>query len=213
MSTSHTVRSGECLSSIAKAYGFADWHRIYDAPENASFKQARPNPDLIYPGDVVVIPDTDSPAVSLGTGQNHVIEIGEPTTKLRLVLEVTESYQYELTIDGNVISGSTDGKSPIEQPIRPDLAEATLTVWPASATRDIAKTWTLLLGVLDPVDELSGVQGRLQNLGYYSGPLDGRSSAECDDAIARFQDDEKLDTSSGLTDETRERLRKRHDGS
>ena len=212
MPISHTVKRGECLSSIAKAYGFADWRRIYDAPDNATFRQTRPNPDLIYPGDVVSIPDTTSPTLSLGTGKSHAIEIEEPTATLRLLLEVSESYQYELDIDGKLINGSTDGKSPVEQPIRPDLAEAKLTVWPASAGRDVATTWTLMLGVLDPIDELSGVQGRLQNLGYYSGPLNGRTSSECDYAIEHFQNDEHLDPTAGMTDETRGRLRKRHDG-
>src|SRR4249920_494288 len=57
MSTTHTVLQGECLSSIAHDFGFGDWHVIYDHPQNASFKTKRPNPNLIYPGDELFIPD------------------------------------------------------------------------------------------------------------------------------------------------------------
>lgn len=52
----HTVKAGECLSSIAASYGFRDYRTICDHPSNAAFRAKRPNPNLIYPGDVVMIP-------------------------------------------------------------------------------------------------------------------------------------------------------------
>lgn len=53
----HVVRQGECLSAIAKRYGFASYRIIYDHPDNAELRRARPNPNLLFPGDVIVIPD------------------------------------------------------------------------------------------------------------------------------------------------------------
>ena len=57
MSTTYTVRPGDTLTKIARDHGFANWRTIYNAPENASFRAKRPNPDRIFPGDVIVIPD------------------------------------------------------------------------------------------------------------------------------------------------------------
>jgi hypothetical protein len=56
MPTPHTVARGESLSRIAVKYRVPSWREIYRAPENAAFRRKRPNPDLIYPGDVVIIP-------------------------------------------------------------------------------------------------------------------------------------------------------------
>ena len=53
----HTVIRGDCLSSIAKQYGFSDYKTIYDHPQNQAFKQKRPNPNLIMAGDEIFIPE------------------------------------------------------------------------------------------------------------------------------------------------------------
>ena len=57
MPITYTVRSGDTLGKIAGKHGFKDYREIYDHPANAIFKAKRPNPGLIYPGDVIVIPD------------------------------------------------------------------------------------------------------------------------------------------------------------
>jgi hypothetical protein len=63
MAKNYTVVSGDTLTGIAKKHGFADWRTIYNHPSNAPFKAKRPNPDKIFPGDVLVIPDTQGPPV------------------------------------------------------------------------------------------------------------------------------------------------------
>ena len=45
---------------IAKDHGFADWREIYYHPDNNAFRTKRPNPDKIYPGDVLNIPARSS---------------------------------------------------------------------------------------------------------------------------------------------------------
>jgi hypothetical protein len=56
MAQNHIVVKGDTLSGIAKKHGFKDWRTIYNDPSNAAFRRKRPNPNLIFPGDVVVIP-------------------------------------------------------------------------------------------------------------------------------------------------------------
>ncbi len=52
----YTVQSGDNLSAIARRFGLRSWQEIYNLPENADFRRRRPNPNLIFPGDVVMIP-------------------------------------------------------------------------------------------------------------------------------------------------------------
>ncbi len=61
MSFLYTVQSGDTLTLIAKRHGLSSWRDIYFAPENAAFRQKRPNPDRIFPGDVVTIPGGGAP--------------------------------------------------------------------------------------------------------------------------------------------------------
>jgi LysM domain-containing protein/papain like cysteine protease AvrRpt2 len=55
----YVVVSGDTLSRIAGRHGIRFWQNIYLATENARFRSARANPDLIRPGDRIHIPDRD----------------------------------------------------------------------------------------------------------------------------------------------------------
>lgn len=57
MAKQYTVVWGDTLTKIAKNHGFDDWRVIYNHPSNAAFKAKRPNPDKIFVGDIIVIPD------------------------------------------------------------------------------------------------------------------------------------------------------------
>jgi len=216
MPTQHVVTQGECLSSIAKSYGFPDFRTIYDDPANADFKKLRPNPNLIYPGDVLVIPDVNAPTFTLATGKVHGFVVKRPKASLSLQAEVMTSHFYRLVVGDRTFSGRTDGSAPIEHPIPPDAATGRIELWPATSGNEKAQAglfgWDLQLGALDPVDELSGVQSRLANLGYYNGPVDGAQNDDLSLAVARFQGDEKLAVSGDIDDDTRDALRQRHDG-
>jgi LysM repeat protein len=57
MSTPYVVKAGDTLSNIARRNGNLNWQQIYYHPDKNSFRRRRPNPDLIYPGDILMIPD------------------------------------------------------------------------------------------------------------------------------------------------------------
>jgi hypothetical protein len=61
MSQPYSVKWGDTLTKIAHAHGFASWKEIYYHDDNWRFRQQRPNPDKIYVGDILMIPDR-SPA-------------------------------------------------------------------------------------------------------------------------------------------------------
>ena len=52
------VRKGDNLWDIVGKYGFPpkDWKKIYNAPYNKEFKKKRPDPNVIQPGDIFVLP-------------------------------------------------------------------------------------------------------------------------------------------------------------
>ena len=45
------------MSSIAALYGFADYQLIYGDGANAELRRLRPNPNVLYPGDRVFVPE------------------------------------------------------------------------------------------------------------------------------------------------------------
>jgi len=77
-----------------------------------------------------------------------------------------------------------------------------------------AEKFVFNLGHIDPITEISGVQGRLANLGMYSGPIDGESSQELTEAIRAFQRKNLSESeATGLMDDkTRDKLKQLHGG-
>jgi N-acetylmuramoyl-L-alanine amidase len=66
------------------------------------------------------------------------------------------------------------------------------------------------LGDLDPVQEVSGVQGRLNNLGFPCGPVDGVLGSMTQAALRAFQAHVGIDPSGEVDTQTRERLVAEH---
>lgn len=218
MSLSYVVTSGDCLSSIAARFGFADWRTIYEAPENADFKARRPNPNLIYPGDVVIIPAKTEKSVALASGASHRVRVRREPTHLRVGVEVDGTHRYLLEVGGQRFRGTTRGESPIEHVIQPEARRGLLRLWPDTADApeeppDDALAWSLDIGALDPVEEVSGVQGRLSNLGYYHGPLHGEVDELTSAAIRWFQADSGHDETGEIDQQLRDALVEAHDGS
>jgi N-acetylmuramoyl-L-alanine amidase len=203
----HTARQGECFSSIAKQYGFANWRTIYDHPENAALRQKRPNPNTLAPGDVIFIPAKQVKQEQAQTGTTHEFTRTELRTRLRIVLKDSEykpigDKRYRLAIDGNATEGTTSSDGLLEQLIPEDAMAAELTLWFDESTHGV---WKLNVGALDPVDVDSGVRSRLRNLGY---PCEGDEMTE---GLRAFQTREKIEVTGKVDDATRTRLTERHD--
>jgi N-acetylmuramoyl-L-alanine amidase len=189
----HIVEQGEYLARIAKDYGFSDWHTIYDHPENAELKKKRPNPDILLPGDEIFIPDKQPKQESCPTEKKSHFQVKVPKAWLKIVLKDSEgkalSHQaYTLTVATMTCKGTTDGAGSLQQkiPIGVELGQLTLD--------KLGLVWTLKIGHLDPVHDegqdmaiISGLQARLNNLGYACGDVDGDLGEQTIEALKDFQ--------------------------
>jgi hypothetical protein len=216
----YTVRQGDCLSSIAKKWGFTAYETIYQDPGNAAFREKRPNPNIIFPGDILYIPDRSVKEIPCATDQLHCFSMNREKVYLRLCLQDDlhqpfANAKYRLRVEGEWYEGATDSAGMVLQEIPPDAVDGEITVFPlADDPSDEGYTFQLKLGHLDPIDEVSGVDGRLVNLGF--GPTDTENPAWSDDdrveALKTFQDRFGLEITGQADDATRDKLREMHDG-
>ena len=98
MGKKHVVKRGECLSRIARAYGFKSYRELYDHPDNAAFKARRPDPNLIQPGDELQIPERKGSKAEGSTGGTEEVKV-----ELPLVIEAVGFVQ-----DAEVREDATD---------------------------------------------------------------------------------------------------------
>ena len=219
MGIQYTVQQGDCLSSIAQTWGFSDYKPIYFASENAAFREKRPNPNIIFPGDILFIPDRRINERPCSTDQLHRFVAPQPGVYLRLCLkdDLHQPYRnskYRLRVDFDDYEGRSDGNGMVEQRIPATAAEGEITIFPADGDdSDAGYTFTLNLGHLDPIDETSGVDARLINLGF--GPPDAESDGLSDDArieaLQAFQDRFGLEVTGEVDEATRRKLKELHD--
>lgn len=220
MVTEHTVMQGEHLSLIARQYGFGDWRTIYNDPLNSEFRQKRPNPDVLYPGDQLNIPDKEPKVVIAQTEKRHRFVKTIRNLSLRITVRDCAGHavarkRYKLEIgpatSPMVREGNTSDDGLIEQTIPTDSQEGRLTLWEGNGqeTNELFK-WNIRIGFLDPVDKITGVQARLKNLGFFRGAIDGSDDARTRAAIISFQNRYGLPANGVLEAQTMNKLLEIH---
>ena len=207
----HYVKSGEYLSLIGCNYGIP-WQKIWDDPANAAFKEKRKDPNVLYPGDELMIPVVDPAEYSCATDQRHKFIISAALNKICIVIRdelnnPLKGVEYVIDIAGYPqIKGKTADDGKVKADVAENLDSARLTF------PQLNRSFVLEIGQLDPVSRISGVQQRLRNLGFDPGPIDGIIGPLTRGAIARFQSWKGM-TPTGRADKaTREALEKEHEG-
>lgn len=199
----YIVSKGDSIPSIAKAKGFF-WKTIWNHGNNSALKSKRKNPNVLFSGDEVYIPALVTKSETKGTDARHKFKRkGEP---VKIVIKLFKSdgtprknEAYVLAIEKKEYKGNTDGEGQIKQSIPNDAKSGMVTL---TKTHE---SFPISIGGLDPVDEVSGVQQRLNNLGF-----DCPDSGQHDDATTRalenFQAQNKLDVSGKIDDATKSKL-------
>lgn len=203
----YPVKQGDTLYKIAKKYGFSDWRTIYNHADNAEFRKKRPNPNIIYPGDKIVIPDKETKEDSGATEQRHRFRSKGDRQWLLIVLKDASNQPltntpYQLSVGGKTLEDSTNGEGLLEQEIPPNADEAVLTI--------VGQEFLLKIGYLDPVDTPTGWRARLNNLGYKAGKVDGGENEELQSAIEEFQCDYGLKVDGIVGSKTQAKLEEVH---
>ena len=198
------VGSGETTSSLAKKNGFF-WRTIWDHPENAELKAKRKDPNVLFEDDDIFIPEKQIKEVSKGTEAEHTFKLkGEPA-KLKLQLlkngKPRANEEYVLDIDGTLTDGKTDGDGKVEHFIPPDAKSGRLIM------KNGKEAYDLQLGYLDPVDLITGVQQRLNNLGYDCGGEMGELGERTREALRKFQADNQLQETGEPDNATKAKLK------
>jgi N-acetylmuramoyl-L-alanine amidase len=197
MAEYHTVQQGEHVAGIAWDNGFSDYRTIWDHPNNADLKSKRQNPNVLYPGDQLYIPDLEHREEPRPTDKQHEFVLSRPVLKLRLTLED----QYEepiagapcvLVVDGDSKQLTSDGKGKVELEIPPSAKQSYLVIQDDKQTPHANVTIPIKIGHMDPLEEVSGQQERLRNLGYYVGDADGKAGPAFELAVQEFQCEQGL---------------------
>lgn len=214
MPQTYKVAQGDDLTTIAKRFDFNDWRTIYLDASNAAFRALRPDPFILFPGDTINIPDKQPRNEEAATGKSHKFYVHGMTRVLRLRLldpfgEPFAEEPYQFFLGGQIVSSDkrTDKDGIASEDVPIDARAGKLSIQGFS--------WELAIGELNPIDQtddigISGAQGRLLNLGYPVGAVDGQMGPKTVAAIEMFQRDTKLPITGKLDDATKKALMKAH---
>ena len=196
----HTVEQGECITSIAGEYGLF-WETIWNHPDNADLKRLRQDPNVLAPGDVVVVPDKQIKQESGSTEKRHRYRLKAVPAKVKVRVlfddEPRANQTCQICVEGRWQKGATDGDGFLEFPVPPGAREAGIMI----DQGDCQEFIELQLGQVDPLDSGSGAVVRLQNLGY--------DTTDPTSAIRAFQATESLQVTGAMDSPTKARLKER----
>jgi len=183
------------MSSIAKQFGMS-WKKIWNADENQALRDLRKDPNVLFLGDTVVIPDNDPKEDGRAIDQHHVFKSqSEPThVKIRLLIDdkPRKNLPYELEVeDQPTRKGSTNNDGILEAEIPADAKTGVLRVGKGNPI----EKYDLVFGKVYPLTIEDGLSNRLNELGFCAVPSD------LSPGVRAFQDTHKMNV-DGLVDDT-----------
>ncbi len=188
--TPYEVQQGDCMISIGAANGLP-WRYIWERPENAGLRATR-TPEILYPGDIVNIPEFEAREETRPTGASYRFKLTGGWTRMRIRFlfldEPQRNVPARVEVGGRVAQLSTDGDGVLECRIPGDAPTARVTL----LLEDAPEVYDFDLGALDPIDTISGIQQRLKSLGYDPGPIDNVNGPKTQRGVRAFQYDQKL---------------------
>lgn len=228
----HVVVDGDRMSKIAHENGYADYYALYMAQPEA-FRKKRPNPEILMPGDEIVLPDKVEAKYPAKDKKAHQYEentkLPEVAVTLMAAGKPVAGKTFQVIVDpvGPGFVGAprfagtvkSDDKGKVKLLVDPEASSVLL------SCVEVPFTILLRLGELRPVTEAGGVEQRLDNLGYRvpvsppSAPAGSdaeKKAKEAHDrrikkAAARFQEDKKKTADGNVDADLRDLLVKAHE--
>jgi hypothetical protein len=211
----YVVRSGDYLTKLASTLGF-DADAVWNDPANEELKAQRPNPEILAPGDVLIIPEPSPDPIDLHAGTSNSYEADVPKVHVALAFstpglageddEPLADEPYVVLGLGEDVEGTTSGDGQVEFDVPVTVREVTIEF------PDRGYRCPVGIGDIDPNDEPSGVRQRLQNLGYHlsTDPDEAHAEEEMRLALLTFQRSAGLEPSGVLDDATRDAILQAH---
>ncbi|WP_437963477.1 peptidoglycan-binding domain-containing protein [Sorangium sp. So ce260] len=209
----YLIRQGDYLTRLAQRMGFRA-EDVWNHPKNKELKARRRNPEILQPGDVLYVPDeSDVPPRPITAGALNRFKAKVPTVQVKIKLETrvgepiaNKAFRVEC-IRRASLDGVTDasGLARFEVPIH--VPDVLLTI------EEVGLRYTVRIGHMDPVEEMSGVAKRLVQLGYLSREfaVDGNvDMVALSAAVADFQRAEGLAATGELNDAVRDAIVRSH---
>jgi hypothetical protein len=194
----HSVVQGECISNLAARFGFSP-ETLWGHPENAALSALRNDRNVLNPLDSVFIPARRTKTVAVSTGYNHTVrrrgvpEIvrirflrdGRPRAGVPYLIAMTSSTG-EPIADRSAV---TDRDGFVVQSAPPSVTHVEVTL----GRGEDREVHLFEVSHLDPIETVSGVQGRLNSLAYECGPVNNELNWMTRSAIVGFQIDHQLE--------------------
>ncbi len=206
----HTVQRGECLSELGERHRIP-WKKIWDHSENETLREKRADPNVLFPGDRIFIPEVEIKQEPGATAKKH--SFTKPggheirVAVLDFVHKPLVGVTFQFSIDG---APEPESKTDSDGLAKVKVKHATSRV----QLRLPWKTFAVNIGDLDPANTISGVQQRLLNLGFDPIWIDNIWGPKTAKALREFQESQRSRgiKVTGRPDEaTVKRLRELHD--
>ncbi|NJD05573.1 MAG: hypothetical protein FIA97_03630 [Methylococcaceae bacterium] len=211
----HTVILGECLASIAFERGFLP-ETIWNFGPNLSLRSGRKDGHILHPGDLLKIPSRQRKIITATTGNRYDLRRRGATASINLrfldfVDQPITNAPYLLSIESSDGSehpdcrGCTDSEGFVRSPIPATAIRGSVSVKVGEELHIV----NFDLGYVNPIDELSGGQARLNNLGYSVGPEDGLLDEYTKAGLSRFQVENSMAITGQFDEKTKQTLNER----
>ena len=207
MPKQHEVKPGDCIDSIAFDNGFFPG-TVWRDPANADLRSLRGDPNILFAGDVAVVPDRAPKTVDAAAEVRHRFRLRGVPARFRLQLfkdgEPRANLAYRIDIDGWLQEGVTDAQGVLDVRLPNNARRGVLYI------DEDGSEIELQFGRLAPITEDLGVRQRLANLGFLA---DARTTDEDELAAALldFQQRFELPETSEADQATRNKLVEVHD--
>jgi hypothetical protein len=166
----YVIRQGDYLAKLAHKFGF-DADAVWAHAKNAALREARTDPNILAPTDILYIPEpgpTKWWALKTGTTNTFVSDCPTKTITIQFLDHHLASRSCIIAELDHLTGLATDGNGRLKFEVPVRLMVATVTL----SDLEEGVTCVCRIGHIDPLNSLSGIWQRLQNLGHVHPDLD-----------------------------------------
>jgi hypothetical protein len=218
----YTVDQGDRMPTIGRDKGFLRWQTIWNFKGNAELRTLRGTAHILLPGDEVSVPSKLSRKAEVPGGTaEYVVQSAAEVLRVcfaGITSTVDAPVTFKATPDtGDAIEGALAHNGKLEIDLPPDTTKVHVELSRKAdgggdggdGDKPFA-SYDFTVGGLDPASEVSGVQARLLNLGFYTGGITGSLDDDTRTAISHFRWAKLRDRKNDMDEDFLSALNKTH---